>query len=39
VAERAGRTQLTGVWAVLIILMIVLVPGLFGICPSPRWPR
>ena len=37
VAERAGaRTQLTGVTgAVLIILMIVLVPGLFRNLPQP----
>src|SRR5262249_57349822 len=37
VAERAGaKTQLTGVTgAVLIILMIVLVPGLFRNLPNP----
>ncbi len=40
VAERSGaRTQLTGVTgAVLIILMIVFVPGLFRNLPQRPWP-
>jgi MFS superfamily sulfate permease-like transporter len=40
VAERSGaKTQLTGVTgAALIIVMIVLLPGCSGTCPSPRWP-